>query len=132
MRPSHLDPPPGSARERTSSANCSSPGTQGRRECTALIQPSPSAHRSLSSEKLLASRHGALPHLGPPHFQNRSRGLRLSANLPRDRRQGLVCDFEREVDILLRVLRAEERTFPRVRDAEQDVVSEAVNEPVPP
>src|SRR5256712_8183933 len=44
----------------------------------------------------------------------------------------VVRDLEGPFDVLFRVFRGEERALARVRDAEQDVVPEAVDEPVPP
>src|SRR6266542_1819447 len=56
----------------------------------------------------------------------------MASGLLRDRGERVVRDLECPFDVLLRVLRAEERPFAGVRDAEEDVVPEAVDEPVPP
>src|SRR2546426_10545326 len=50
----------------------------------------------------------------------------------RDRSERAVGHLESPFDVLVRVLRGKERPFARVRDAEQDVVPEAMDEPVPP
>src|SRR5713226_1402213 len=49
-----------------------------------------------------------------------------------DRRERVVGDLEGPLDVFLRVLRAHERALAGVRDAEEDVVPEAMDEPVPP
>src|SRR3989442_665237 len=49
-----------------------------------------------------------------------------------DRRERVVGDLEAPFDVFFRVLRADERALAGVRDAEEDIVPEAVDEPVPP
>src|SRR5437660_11433523 len=50
----------------------------------------------------------------------------------RDRSERAVGHLEGPFDVLVRVLRGKERPFARVRDPEQDVVPETMDEPVPP
>src|SRR5713226_4924649 len=49
-----------------------------------------------------------------------------------DRRERVVGDLEGPLDVFLCMLRAHERALAGVRDAEEDVVPEAMDEPVPP
>src|SRR5438132_5815114 len=49
-----------------------------------------------------------------------------------DRGECVVGDLERPFDVFFRMLRADERALAGVRDSEEDVVPEAVDEPVPP
>src|SRR5437867_12842251 len=58
--------------------------------------------------------------------------LAVASRLLCNRGECVVRDLEGPFDVLFRVFRGEERALARVRDAEQDVVPEAVDEPVPP
>src|SRR5467141_1673452 len=56
----------------------------------------------------------------------------MAVRLLRDRGESAVGDFEGPFDVLVRVLRRQERPLARIGDPKQDVVPETMDEPVPP
>src|SRR5437899_8691310 len=58
--------------------------------------------------------------------------LSMAVCFLRDRSERAVGHLEGPFDVFVRVLCGKERPFARVRDPEQDVVPETMDEPVPP